>query len=695
MEHLPPTPILACALAGLLTAACSELHEPEPPPDPTAEPGTLTLTGAHPLASTTGPLGCTGRRWIAHIPPPGTCPAPPLGWIMAPLFGAAAPPGLSSLCLYDHAGLPGPVPPQPITALHTALTTQGATAIEEDCVVVEPLAGQLQAASRPWLHDQLLAQLDASGPLPQGGTPSPVAIAVADTSPDARPDGVTGSIPRGRLDHGYTMAWLARDLACPAGGPCTAYLSTQLALPHIDNATVDLAQGGYFGTRGQLAQAIHRAVDAWKAAYPAQRRLVINLSVGWEPDAGCGDPSAPELLPLPERAVLLALQHAACHGALLIAAAGNDPGGPEPHYPAGTPMPSGPTCPAAWSVEPAPSSSRCTDLEGTGYATPFSALPLRYTPPSPPEAPGAPIDDALLFAVGGVDHADRPIVRARPEGNPRLAALALHGTAGQPGLSLPAPLTGTSVAAAAVSGIAAATWAYRPDLTATEIMDLVYRAGPILSRKADFHASGVSDLVRRVTRCRALAAACPPGGGTSTCPPTGVPCASFPPPQPAQNPSWTPSLLSALATDLATAPPLFGPHTRLDVLPEPRRYRSLAAAPWVHPQPERPPCGACIFQPSNGSLYIEIASDYPQRRVLTQTTLTLTGPEFLGQRPRTVSYALVPLRQIRASTEPFSIMDIAWSSDLSSVQSASIAWVVTDTETDETSSVTEQILIRR
>ncbi|EYF02435.1 S8 family serine peptidase [Chondromyces apiculatus] len=616
-------PSAVACLLSVAGAACVEVTAP--PLEGAAE----EEVGEASEALVTGGVGCSGRQWIAVQQQHAACAVPPPGWNVSPLFGPTAPPGLSSLCRYESMAGVGAIPPSAVAMLHQALTAQGATEITEDCVVVEPLAGQFAAEVRPWLRAEMLEHLGAAGPLPAASKSSAVEIAVVDSSPDA----VEGTIPHGLLEHGYTMAWIAREVACPPGA-CTGHVTTHLALPHVSNTSVNLLRGGYFGTRGQLAQAIFRAVEAWKGAYPARGRLVINLSVGWEPDAGCGDPGVPGGLSLSERAVFLALEHAACHGALVVAAAGNDPGGPQPIHPAGTVMPGGPVCPAAWSVTSAPSASRCAAIEAPGYALAMGTTPLLYAPSS---APSLPVDNALLFAVGGVDYADRPIVRARTGGSPRLAALAFGGVAGEDPVKLPVPLTGTSVAAAAVSGIAAALWAYRPDLTATEVMDLVYRSGTLLLRKADFAAPGVADEVRRVDRCQALVAGCPPGQSATTCPAQGMKCVPAPPAEATQNPAWSQALGGLLAGDVADAVSYAGPAQPLGTPIGSSLYRSLAAAPWVHPQPERPPCGACVFRRSDRRLYVEIGASFPTQRVLTGMTLTLTGIAPLEGRPHSVS----------------------------------------------------------
>jgi hypothetical protein len=607
---------------------------------------------------------------------------------MSDVFGAGAPPGLAPYCLYTWGGgtpLPGLAD---VTALQASLSGVPGLAFEEDCVVVGPQSGSLAAEARLWVRRTFHDQAGGMPALPVGN-PASIHVAVPDSSPASVG---SAAIPKGRLEHGYTMAWLIRDLTCSAPGSCVSTISTQLALPRVTNNSVDLLEGGYFGTRVELAQAIFDAVEGWKSAFPAQPRLVINLSVGWDFDSSCGSPSAPGSMMISEGAVFAALTHASCHGALVVAAAGNDPGGALPHYPAGWPAaPMGPICPAAWSTEPAPTSAQCSAFEHPKYADDISGYPLLYTPPSPP--PPELVDDALLFAVGGVDYDNKRITRTRTGGLPRVVALGLQGVAGEPNVPLPQPLTGTSVASAAVSGVAAAVWAYRPELTATEVMDIVYRSGVILPYSADFKTGGVNGMVRRASLCAALKEACPAGNTHPRCPTQAITCA--PDSTGSQNPPLTPTLRDLLEVEWNGAPS-YAPSPYAPWMPAPEaEWRSFAAAPWIHPQPDRPPCGACVFAPGDDRLYVEIDGDYPADLSLSRMTLKLTGPSWQGLgSPTTVVYDLTSPSTMTRNTPAFTIDGIDWSaSALSSVSTAKLSWIVTDTDDGTTASVQEQILI--
>ena len=72
------------------------------------------------------------------------------------------------------------------------------------------------------------------------------------------------------------------------------------------------------------AAGIVEAVERWRTADYGSNptpHLVLNLSAGWEPSYFGGD--GPDM-PVRVRAVKTALEYASCHGALIVAAAGND-----------------------------------------------------------------------------------------------------------------------------------------------------------------------------------------------------------------------------------------------------------------------------------------------------------------------------------------------------------------------------------
>ena len=314
-----------------------------------------------------------------------------------------------------------------------------------------------------------------------------VEVAVIDASPFGleRPD-LSG--------HGYAVSHAIASVLCLDDRACADHVRATLTLPMIqaDGRAQVSANGGHFGYLYQLGDAIEQAVRAARS-----RHLVLNLSLGWDarmtadadPDAGY---------------VLQTLRHAACAGAVAIAAAGNLPGGEAAMLP------------AAWEALPAPG-----DCREFGLPDPQAERPL-------------------VHAVAAVGAEDTFVATTRQRGKPRLAAYGLYATmrdaAGRP----VGPISGTSAAAAFVSGIAAATWAAAPDLAPGAVMDALYEGGLELSADAaDLCFRGpCQQRPRRLSLCGALTHV----GAAPRCTvvPLAAPLAPDLIPQPPQTPSPTP-----------------------------------------------------------------------------------------------------------------------------------------------------------
>ncbi|MEL7372290.1 MAG: S8/S53 family peptidase, partial [Myxococcota bacterium] len=148
-------------------------------------------------------------------------------------------------------------------------------------------------------------------------------LAIIDNAPSSSTPGWTDGLPADAyLDHGVALARVAEELLCERGdtaGPCLAdIVSVQALEPHT--------KGSYRGSLGALAAAIYRAV---KEA-PNPEKLTINLSLGWVNYLALGgqfgDIYANPAETPSAGAVHEALQYARCHGASVIAAAGNRTG---------------------------------------------------------------------------------------------------------------------------------------------------------------------------------------------------------------------------------------------------------------------------------------------------------------------------------------------------------------------------------
>ncbi len=496
---------------GLLFSACGTQA-----PVPTAPSG-LEARGAG-LSDDEGlpPIdgvnaACPGTRWIGVLPQGrARCPAPPNpAWRVAPLFAdengdpqgdGRIPKPLDRYCAYEWVG--DGAPPQRRPAFANRVDDQGWLAA--DCHTVGA-----QSPSRDVLWRDLVAshqvQNGAVVPLPSRPGAAAVRIAVADS---ATRDYEGGRPSYGQLEHGRAVGLVARHLACPPeGGPCNGFVSSHLALARDEDGTVNRQDGGFYGFQSEVAQAIYAAVRDWQAqrTWPnGQQRLVINLSVGWSGAYGGTYANDDwETLRPAVRAVHEAVRWARCNGALVIAASGNSTFGPAPE--------AGALFPAGWERKRAPTAAECRAMG--------DVVASRDRPAFAHNAPGAPPTyEALLFAASGVDPMDAPLYNARPLARARLAAPAFHVVArdfdpndtGAIGAPQPTQAyTGSSMAAAVVSGVAASVWALAPDLAPAQVVEVLHRSGVTLTGLPAQLCRGAScGDVRRVSQCRALADLC-------------------------------------------------------------------------------------------------------------------------------------------------------------------------------------------
>ncbi|MBK7860105.1 MAG: S8/S53 family peptidase [Archangiaceae bacterium] len=570
-----------------------------------------------PIAPSTA---CADERWVAVLPSTPHAPACPSAatsafghWVPARLFpdvpGLPVPPGLQRYCLYQWQPLARH--PPDLVAL-SAIDARVARR-DRDCAVTSPSGSAAVAAAWPTLRADFQAQ---EGRVAVGGSPVPVRVAVVDSAPDGL-DPI--STPADRAGHGQAVAELVRELGCSGPGGCSLRIATHLALPRLSRTTVDPVSGGYLGFQSETAVALYGAVRDWQLANRptlTEARLVVNLSLGWEPPFG-GDYNLPESLPAAVQAVRSAIVHADCWGAVVVAAAGNDPFGPDPV--------NGPLVPAAWEQKPAPTPAECAAEEGAGYAAGW--------PASRPLFGGPGVYAPLVHAVGGLEPDDTRLYNVRPGGMPRLAAPGRHavaeGVAGVP----TAMLTGSSAAAAVTSGVAASIWALRPELSGPDLMALVHASAVGLGQPAQF-CLGSTDggcplpvgsparQVARVSQCAALLAAC--GSGGARCPP--APSCTV---RPAGS-GIAPSLPAQARADVEDG----GQHLDLGTglyelapLAECRRHRVLSTVPWYSssvcpsrqhpavsalplsgPQPGSNPCPLCYVKPDGLGTYTVVLS---------------------------------------------------------------------------------------
>ena len=533
------------------------------------------------------------------------CPKPSgNSWLVEPLFVPAlnggvtsVPAALRAFCVYTHV-TPDNVTTADLAAL-AALKPQQLSALEMDSLSVTP-AGELEDAAWVELANHFLGQAGANIQVDPNAPATHLAI--VDT---AETDSQNAYLNQGNSPHGYTLLNMARALLCN-GGDCAADVTSRLAMPFrlqslgTGNRVVrDLLDGGEFGSVAEAARGLQREVAFW-SLLNHDNRLVLNLSLGWDPVFGGGEAMITDM-PLAVRAVYRAIVDARCRGALVVAAAGNDPGGP--------PV-SGPLYPAAWERRPAPGLTECG--AALGYL-PWSS----YFPPS--TSTYAP----LVYAASGVQVDGNPLVNQRAGAGAPLAAFADHAVAegATPG-SPTAVLTGSSVATLVVSSAAALVWHHLPTLRADEVMDHLYQAGDDLGRSPEVSLTTTSasppPTVRRVSLCTARHRACAVDGPCSV-PPS--PCGSWDPTPPDLSAALELAVFEdadevdlslktaeqVLPSDCASRSLWLESEESDPADPCPAlQYRHLGRSPWrTEPQPGSNFCPSCPLDQASSTLLLE------------------------------------------------------------------------------------------
>jgi len=361
-----------------------------------------------------------------------------------------------------------------IDALEESVEISEISEFSSDCEVVHPQQSisEVVATTMRDLFRQEIRRVDANDLETTAGVPSaadrsPVSVTVIDTMPETLP-------ANPRSSHGQHMGKFILDIACPGGAAgCAVQVGGVLGLPRYAGG-VDKDRGGFVGSQGDLAAAIIETVQRWSDA-GASMPLIINLSVGWDPHAFGGQIGGFRTTAVD--AVYAALEVASCHGALVVVAAGNDAGM----------CTTGATSPANWEALPAPDDARCADL---GLPEPGSTA--TYQP--------------LVYAVGGLDIDESVMPGSRDDSRPRMMATSTYAIAG--GQVRTPGITGTSVAAASVSGAAALLWSYNPSSDAHGIMQTLFENGESLGDLADFGLSNQQVESRKLDVCAALDASC-------------------------------------------------------------------------------------------------------------------------------------------------------------------------------------------
>ncbi len=377
-----------------------------------------------------------------------SCPEvtdPPETWTVAPLFDdgsgdwgqwRALPPTLRRYCLYSGQGeFPG----------EQWQKEQGMV-----CQLDAELIAPLQTAG----DKELIA---AFGPaFRQGvGRPTTVPTQATPTVRLAILDGFeTTTPPVDTESHGGSLYHIARDLLCEdlhaATPECAAEVTTGVALPvEVDPGN---PAAGHVGRPSDLVHALYGAVGPWGGS-PAQDPLVINLSLGWDPQHG-GMADKPTTINAADigdhprlSAVYDALHYAQCSGALVFAAVGNQTALGE----------SDPLLPAVWGAKGylpetlLATATPCQARFGPGMGTANDARPL-------------------LYPVGAVDDDRMPLAVSRPNSEPEAVAFGAHGTVetrGRPTM----PMSGTSLSTLVVSTSAALMWSRDTGVEPQDVYD--------------------------------------------------------------------------------------------------------------------------------------------------------------------------------------------------------------------------------
>jgi Subtilase family len=486
--------------------------------------------------------------------------------------------GLSRFCIYTATTHPPQAfdPPRGLVAAR-------------DRMAVSASADGLEARVWETFKDHFLGQSGRPRDLALSGQPG-VRLTFVDSQPYG---GFPPRLSAGSL-HGYTLAHLSHQLLCPESGRCAVDIATRRALSHDrfepggPLEALPESMAGEIGTIDELAEALLAEVLHWQQT--GTRHLVLNVSLGWDgelfPDpAGFHDLDARAVKQWEPSVqhVYQVLRFAQAKGVLVIAAAGNRRGGPSKS--------AWPLLPAAWELKRP------------------SWCPLLHR-------------RKLIYAVGGVDWQGLPLPNSRPGGHPRRAAYGDHAVADRGDHEPTGIYTGSSVAAAVVSSVAAAVWQLRPELRPDQVMRLIDRSGdPVpLSTRADFYSWRriwpLSFLIpaprlSEVSLCEAVRHAC--ATSRSACP-VQVPqfCSlarrppalgnRFPPPPP--GPVFVAETLPAPMTALCNAGTRFfrsDPRSRLTdfrAAPCPSdQFGGVTSQRWVLPQPDAVPCPGCVLGP--------------------------------------------------------------------------------------------------
>lgn len=460
-------------------------------------------------------------------------------------------------------------------------------------------------------------------------------IAIVDTAP-----GSMAYAKAGFERHGLAMAAIANTIRCPweTGDITTCrdrtffaqafpYTRAPTFLAKLTPAQLPLLAAAEpsarrVGSSGSLAQGIWQAIAEWRQRRQSSTTgplspgapLVLNLSLAWNPLYGDipatlanhlrlldNDADAIALraqIPVQVRMIHTALVYASCLDVLTIAAAGNSQVDGCDAV--------GPLAPGSWERLRAPTLEECKLLfPGESFDTRRPGDPRRAANP------------ALVYAVGGM--ADEvftendlmtprgPLATSRPGGIPPRLIMAARAVVDWQGQWTEA-WTGTSVAAAAYSGLAAALWTQRPNLTPHQLVTWIDSTGE-QHTTSDFPSPRPANIV---TAHRAY---------DKICPGTGCNVNPYKAPSLGYGSQLNAALATAVTQNVWTAgAPSIGGEGKLVATPvnlgckvKRDHYAPQGSGPqalpphkhqipWLRPQPEAPICSVCPIKGNKLSL---------------------------------------------------------------------------------------------
>ncbi len=445
--------------------------------------------------------------------------------------------------------------------------------------------------------------------------------------------------------HGLAMGEIINEVRCPAReDACRAHVSFHNAFPWTTTtAALSYSTSEPLGSLGSLSQAIYLAVSQWRTAHPhgdTGAPLILNLSLGWDPGAwtSAGKVEVPawasewevspwdirphqrdEALPLNNQwpatvqAVHAALVYASCFDVLTIAAAGNSTRGAE--------LPTGALAPAKWEKLLAPNHKTCVTLFGEDAARARRPGNINIKVERSP----------LVYAIRGRMTGIGNVLPNSRKGSTSLQISPASYVVAGADPSRTDPWSGSSVAAATYSGLAATLWSYDPSLTPHQVMALIYDTGekttrlysgkeirfnPVLVQGGTVEAPTDKERATSPNPFGAFKALCPTGCGyhnpyTEALPLVGKVHRGYGPLIGVLAEKVTP--MGLLAGEGPTLTKTVNSDKRTHFYPEgsPTPLAEAAdAKPWTRPQPQTPICPTCPI--TGTTLTLSLAEEFMQ-----------------------------------------------------------------------------------